>query len=297
MRDYIALTKPRITWLILMSTGVGYFFGLKRAIFGEAASFTEATGAIDWILLLHTLIGTGLIASGTAALNQWYERDADTLMRRTAGRPLPTGKMTAPRALWFGIALAVLGFGELALGANILSALLGAFTMGSYLFIYTPLKQRSHLSTVIGALPGAMPPLIGYAASHGSLTPEAWTLFAILFIWQFPHFLAIAWMYREDYARAGIRMLPVVEPDGMSTGRQIILYASTLIPVSLFPVLLGMSGKVYLVGALILGGWFLYTGVRVAFDLTNVRARRVLFASIVYLPVIYGLMIFDPPSL
>jgi protoheme IX farnesyltransferase len=284
MWDYIALTKPRITWLILMSTGVGYFFG-------------QATGTPHWILLFHTLIGTGLIASGTAALNQWYERDADTLMRRTAGRPLPTGKMTALRALVFGIVLAGLGFGELALGANLLTALLGAFTLASYLFIYTPLKQRSHLSTVIGALPGAMPPLIGYAASHGSLTPEAWTLFAILFIWQFPHFLAIAWMYREDYARAGIRMLPVVEPDGMSTGRQIILYASTLIPVSLFPVLLGMSGKVYLVGALILGGWFLYTGVRVAFDLTNIRARRVLLASIIYLPVIYGLMIFDRPSL
>jgi protoheme IX farnesyltransferase len=282
MRDYIALTKPRITWLILMSTGVGYFFGL-------------GTGSPHWILLVHTLIGTALIASGTAALNQYYERDADTLMRRTAGRPLPTGKMTAPRALVFGIVLAVLGFAELTLGANLLTGLLGAFTLGSYLFIYTPLKQRSHLSTVIGALPGAMPPLIGYAASHGSLTPEAWTLFAILFIWQFPHFLAIAWMYREDYARAGIRMLPVVEPDGMSTGRQIILYASTLIPVSLFPVLLGMSGKVYLVGALILGGWFLYTGVRVAFDLTNVRARRVLLASIIYLPVIYGLMIFDRP--
>jgi protoheme IX farnesyltransferase len=283
MRAYLALTKPRITWLILMSTGVGYFFG-------------RTAGSPNWIVLLHTLIGTALIASGTAALNQWYERDADTLMRRTSGRPLPTGQMTAPRALWFGIVLAILGFGELALGVNILAALLGAFTLVSYLFIYTPLKQRSHLSTVIGALPGAMPPLMGYAASHGSLTPEAWTLFAILFIWQFPHFLAIAWMFREDYARAGIRMLPVVEPDGMSTGRQIILYASTLIPVSLFPVLLGMSGRVYLVGALLLGGWFLYPGVRVAFDLTNVRARRVLLASIIYLPAIYGLMIFDRPS-
>jgi heme o synthase len=287
MRDYIALTKPRITWLILMSTGVGYFFGLKR----------EWSGVADLLLLVNTLIGTGLIASGTAALNQWYERDADTLMRRTAGRPLPSGKMTADRALWFGIALAVVGFAEMAFWVNLLSAVLGAFTLCSYLFIYTPLKQRSHLSTVVGALPGAMPPLIGYAAAYGGLTSEAWTLFAILFIWQFPHFLAIAWMYREDYARAGIRMLPVVEPDGMSTGRQIILYASTLIPVSLFPVLLGMSGKVYLVGALLLGGWFLYTGVRVAFDLTNVRARRVLLASIVYLPVIYGLMIFDRPSL
>jgi heme o synthase len=294
MRHYIALTKPRITWLILMSTGVGYFFGLKREFF-SAGTFIEATGSPDWMLLLHTLIGTGLIASGTAALNQWYERDADLLMRRTSGRPLPAGLMTAKRALIFGISLAVLGFTELALGVNVLAALLGLFTLGSYLFIYTPLKQRSHLSTVIGALPGAMPPLMGYAASHGSLTPEAWTLFAILFIWQFPHFLAIAWMYREDYARAGIRMLPVVEPDGMSTGRQIILYASTLIPVSLFPVLLGMTGKVYLAGALILGGWFLYTGVRVAFDLTNVRARRVLLASIVYLPAIYALMVFDRP--
>jgi protoheme IX farnesyltransferase len=289
MRDYIALTKPRITWLILMSTGVGYFFGLKRNF------FNPESGMADWMLLLHTLVGTGLIASGTAALNQWYERDADLLMRRTSARPLPSGRMTAPRALWFGIALAVIGFAELARFVNLLSALLGAFTLGSYLFIYTPLKQRSHLSTVIGALPGAMPPLMGYAASYGSLTPEAWTLFAILFIWQFPHFLAIAWMYREDYARAGIRMLPVVEPDGMSTGRQIILYASTLIPVSLFPVLLGMSGKIYLVGALLSGGWFLYTGVRVAFDLTNVRARRVLLASIIYLPVIYGLMVFDKP--
>ncbi|MGA2716456.1 MAG: heme o synthase [Bryobacteraceae bacterium] len=291
MRDYIALTKPRITWLILMSTGVGYFFGLKRAF------FNPETGMADWALLIHTLIGTGLIASGTAALNQWSERDADLLMRRTSARPLPSGRMTAPRALWFGIALALIGFAELALWVNLLAALLGAFTLGSYLFIYTPLKQRSHLSTVIGALPGAMPPLMGYAASSGSLTPEAWTLFAILFIWQFPHFLAIAWMYREDYARAGIRMLPVVEPDGMSTGRQIILYASTLIPVSLFPVLLGMSGRIYLVGALILGGWFLYTGVRVAFDLTNVRARHVLLASIIYLPAIYGLMVFDRPSL
>jgi len=286
MRRYIALTKPRITWLILMSTGVGYFFGLNR----------PWRGFSDWLLLLHTLVGTGLIASGTAALNQWYEREGDVLMRRTSGRPLPSGKMTAPRAMWFGIGLAVIGFAELATQVNLLSALLGAFTLGSYLFIYTPLKTRSHLSTVIGAVPGAMPPLLGYAAAAGILTREAWTLFAILFIWQFPHFLAIAWMYREDYARAGIRMLPVVEPDGMSTGRQIILYASTLIPVSLFPVLLGMTGRIYLVGALLLGGWFLYTGVRVAFDLTNGRARQVLLASIIYLPVIYGLMVFDRPS-
>jgi protoheme IX farnesyltransferase len=287
MRHYIALTKPRITWLILMSAGVGYYFGHRR----------PWNGWPDAWLLLNTILGTGLIASGTAALNQWYEREADQLMRRTAGRPIPSGKLTAGDALRFGIVLATMGFTELYVLVNPLTGLLGALTLAAYLFIYTPMKQRSHLSTVIGALPGAMPPLMGYAASYGALTSEAWTLFAILFVWQFPHFLAIAWMYREDYARAGIRMLPVVEPDGMSTGRQIVLYASTLIPISLFPVLLGMSGKIYLIGSLLLGIWFLYTGVRVAFDRTNARARSVLLASVIYLPMIYGLMVFDRPSL
>ncbi len=286
MRDYIALTKPRITWLILMSTGVGFFFGLGR----------EWNGWRDVALLLNSLVGTGLIASGTAALNQWYEREADRMMRRTCARPLPSGKMTAAAAMWFGIGLSVAGFAELAITVNLLAAILGGLTLASYLFIYTPLKQRSHLSTVIGALPGAMPPLIGYAASHGALTWQAWVLFLILFVWQFPHFLAIAWMYRDDYARAGIRMLPVVEPDGSSTARQIVLYASTLIPVSIFPVLFGMSGRVYLVGALVLGAFFLYTGVRVAFDRTKTRARQVLLASVIYLPIIYGLMVFDRPS-
>lgn len=292
MRAFIALTKPRITWLILMSTGVGYFFGLHslgvRPDWGNSGT---------WFLLLHTLIGTGLIASGTAALNQWYERDADCKMRRTEGRPLPAGQITPSHALGFGITLSAIGAGELWLGANALTALLGLLTLGSYLFLYTPLKQRSHLATVVGAVPGAMPPLMGFAAASGTLNREALALFALLFIWQFPHFLAIAWMYREDYARAGIQMLPVVEPDGESTSRQIVLYASTLIPVSLFPVFLGMSGKVYLVGALALGGWFLYTGIRVAFDRTNKRARQVLLASVIYLPVIYGLMVLDRPAL
>ena len=286
MRHYIELTKPRITWLILMSTAVGYYFGMKHAW----------NGAADWALLLHTMIGTGLIASGTAALNQWYERNSDALMRRTAGRPLPMGRMDPRRALWFGIALALAGFIELVWGANLLAGLLGALTMGAYLFLYTPLKRRSHLSTVVGAIPGALPPLMGYAASFGSLNMEALVLFLILFVWQFPHFLAIAWMYREDYARAGILMLPVVEPDGASTARQIVLYASTLIPISILPVLLRMTGKIYLAGALALGGWFLYTGVRVAFDRTNARARGVLLASVIYLPLIYGLMVLDRPA-
>ena len=290
MKHYIELTKPRITWLILMSTGVGYYFGIHP---GTSSDWHTRAGLL---LLVHTMLGTGLIASGTAALNQWFERTSDAQMRRTAGRPLPMGKMSAPRALWFGIVVAAAGFFDLGFGVNWLTAFLGLLTLAGYLFVYTPLKKRSHLSTVIGAVPGAMPPLMGYAASYGALNQEAWALFAILFIWQFPHFLAIAWMYREDYARAGIRMLPVVEPDGLSTARQIVLYASTLIPISLFPVLLGMTGKVYFVGSLILGAWFLYTGVRVAFDRTNIRARQVLLASVIYLPLIYTLMVFDRPA-
>jgi heme o synthase len=287
MRDYISLTKPRITWLILMSTGVGYFFGLRGIPLGR----------IDWWALLHAILGTGLIASGTAALNQWYERDADAKMRRTWDRPIPAGRLTAGRALAFGVVLAIAGFAELAWFVNLLSAVLGMATLFSYLFLYTPLKQRSWLSTTVGAFPGAMPPMIGFAAASGALTAEAWVLFAILFLWQFPHFYAIAWMYREDYARAGIRMLPVVEPDGHSTARQIVLYASMLIPVSLAPGLVGMSGKLYLPGALALGAWFLYSGVRAAADRTLLRARGVLLVSVFYLPLLYGLMLLDRPGL
>ena len=292
MRDYIELTKPRITWLILMSTGIGYFFGLRGA-----ASWWEFLKSIHYLSLLHTIIGTGLIASGTAALNQWYEREADRKMRRTSGRPLPAGRLSAPRALAFGAALSVAGFAELSLGVNLLSGLIGAFTLGSYLFIYTPMKQRTWWSTTVGALPGAMPPMIGYAAAAGAITRESWVLFAILFLWQFPHFYSIAWMYRDDYARAGIRMLPVVEPDGRSTARQIVLYGLALIPVSLAPAFLGMSGRIYLAGALLLGLWFLYSGVRVALERTLGRARQVLITSVLYLPLIYGLMLLDRPGL
>src|SRR5579864_6301511 len=182
VRDYIELTKPRITWLILMSTGIGYYFGLR--------------GFSLWSLF-HTVLGTGLIASGTAALNQWYEREADRKMRRTAGRPIPSGRLTAGRALAFGIALSVAGFVDLWLGCNLLAGVLGAATLASYLFLYTPLKQRTPFSTTIGAFPGAMPPMIGFAAAHGAITAEAWVLFGILFLWQFPHFYSIAWMYRK----------------------------------------------------------------------------------------------------
>jgi protoheme IX farnesyltransferase len=291
-RDYIELTKPRITWLILMSTGIGYFFGLPGA-----ASWLAFLKAIHVVPLLHTIMGTGLIASGTAALNQWYEREADGLMRRTASRPLPSGRVSANGALAFGIALSVAGFLELWLGVNLLAGLIGVFTLTSYLFLYTPLKQRTWWSTTIGAIPGAMPPFIGFAAACGAITREALVLGAILFLWQFPHFYSIAWMYKEDYARAGIRMLPVVEPDCRSTSRQIVLFGLALIPVSLAPGILGMSGRIYLMGALLLGIWFLYSGVRVALDRTRVRARKVLLTSVLYLPLIYGLMLLDRPGL
>jgi heme o synthase len=279
MKDYLALTKPRITWLILMSTGVGYYFGAKA-------------GWSFWTLF-HTILGTGLMASGTAALNQWYEREADSKMRRTQARPLPSGRLAAARALIFGSIISAAGFVDLLFGVNLLAALLGLFTLASYLFIYTPLKQRSPHSTTIGAIPGAMPPLIGYAAASGTLNLEAWVLFAILFLWQFPHFYAIAWMYREDYERAGIRMLPVVEPDGESTARRILVYSLVLLPISVIPKFLSMTGNVYLFGAIALGLIFLYAGLRVTFDRSRQQARRVLLASVVYLPILYGLLLFD----
>ena len=265
-----------------MSTGVGYFFG--------------ARGGWHWLTLLNTILGTGLIASGTAALNQWYERAADAKMKRTQGRPLPAGRISANKALIFAILISVAGFIELFAGVNALTGWLGLFTLLSYLFIYTPLKQRSPHSTTIGAVPGAMPPLIGFAAASGTLTWDAWILFAILFFWQFPHFYAIAWMYREDYERAGIRMLPVVEPDGESTARRILAYSLILVPISLVPKFLSMTGNLYLAGALALGLLFLYAGVRVTFDRTRQQARRVLLASVIYLPVLYGLMLLDRPA-
>lgn len=283
MNDYIQLTKPRITWLILMSTGVGFVFGAR-------AGWT-------WSVLLHTLVGTGLIASGTAALNQWWEREADALMPRTRQRPLPGSRISATGALWFAIGLSVLGFLELWLGAGLLAALLGLFTLSTYLFVYTPLKQRTPHSTTVGAIPGAMPPVIGYAAASGTLDAQALTLFAILFLWQFPHFYAIAWLYREDYAKAGIKMLPVVDPTGERTARQILFTSLILVPVSLLPTLLGMTGNLYFAGALLLGATYFYFGVRISRDRSLLMARQVLLTSIVYLPLLYGLMLLDRPTL
>lgn len=282
IRSYIELTKPRITWLILVSTGIGYYFGIRE-------------GAWTWLSLLHTIIGTALIASGTAALNQGYESDADARMNRTKMRPIPSGRLTRNQALVFGIALSIIGFAELALGVNLLTGLLGLFTLVCYLGLYTPLKSKSWHSTTVGSIPGAMPPLIGFAAAAGTLTAEAWALYAILFVWQFPHFYSIAWMYREDYGRAGIQMLPVVEPDGTSTARHILAFLVLLFPVSLIPSMLSMAGKFYLVGAILMGAYFLRAGIRVAREKTLPNARKVLLASVVYLPVLYGLMLVDRP--
>ncbi|MCC6539488.1 MAG: protoheme IX farnesyltransferase [Bryobacterales bacterium] len=283
MQAYLELTKPRITWLILMSTAIGFVFGLSA---NAAAVFSAWT-------LFHTLLGTALIASGTAALNQWYESEADAKMHRTRQRPIPSGRVERTPAFWFAVALSMAGFAELYALVNPLTAWLGLFTLSTYIFLYTPLKRRSPHSTTIGALPGAMPPLIGFAASAGFIDWSAMALFAILFVWQFPHFYAIAWMYREDYGRAGIQMLPVVEPAGESTSRRILFFLVMLLPVSIAPSLLGMTGTLYLVGALALGLYFLRSGVQVFRDRSLLNARAVLLASVLYLPALYGLMLLD----
>lgn len=279
IKPFLALTKPRITWLILMSTAVGFVFGARLGW--------------NWLTLFHCLLGTGLLASGTAALNQWYERDADAKMERTKERPLPAGLVTPSAAFWFGLALIIAGFFDLALGNNWLTAGLGLFTVVSYLGAYTPLKQRSTHATTIGAVPGAMPPMIGFAAAAGTLTVDAWILFAILFLWQFPHFYAIAWMYREDYARADMRMLSVVEPDGESTARRIFWTSIALVPLSVLPRFFGMAGDIYTVGVVVIGLLFVYTTFRVLRELDRKGARTVLLASVLYLPVLYGLLVFD----
>jgi protoheme IX farnesyltransferase len=281
MGRYLELTKPRITCFILMSTAIGFVCGMNAG-----TSWT-------WVTLLHTLLGTALIASGTAALNQWYEREADAKMDRTSARPIPSGRITGPHALTFAIILSLAGFLDLWFGANPLTAMLGLFTLASYLFLYTPMKQRSPHSTTLGAIPGAMPPLIGFAAASGTLNWDAWILYAILFLWQFPHFYAIAWMYRADYARAGIKMLPVVEPSGESTSRRMLWFSLALLPISVLPKFFAMAGNYYLVGALILGLIYAYASLRSVFDCTVTRARQVLLASVLYLPFLYGLLVLD----
>lgn len=276
---YAELTKPRITFLVVLTAAAGFCMGSESGV--------------DYFRLMNMSIGIALLSSGLATLNQYIERDLDRLMRRTQARPLPAGKLLPAEALMFGILLSVVATAYLAVLINPLSALLGLATLVSYLFIYTLLKPKTTLSTALGAFPGAMPPFIGWVAASGTVTVEAWILFAILFLWQFPHFLAIAWMYRDDYARAGIKMLPVVEPDGRVTGQQIITYTVMLVPVSLLPAVTGLAGSIYLAGAAVLGLGFLYFSARAALVRTTWQARRLLLASVIYLPILFGLMVLN----
>lgn len=250
-------------------------------------------GPLPLALFFHALAGTALVASAGSALNQVIERDHDARMRRTASRPLAAGKLDPDAALAFGVGLAVAGLAWLALAVNPLTALLGAATLAGYLFVYTPLKRVSSLATVVGAAPGAMPPVMGWAAASGTLGAGAWTLFAILFVWQLPHFLAIAWMYREDYARGGFPMLPVVAPDGGSTARQAVLWAAALVPLALVPSALGLTGLVYAGGALVLGLGYLAASIAFARNLNGQTARRLLLTSVLYLPGLLAVMLVD----
>jgi protoheme IX farnesyltransferase len=276
---YAELTKPRITFLIVLTSAAGFALA--------------SPGSIDYLALLRSLLGIALLSSGIATLNQYAERELDGLMRRTANRPLPAGRLAPWEALAFGAAITIVAEIYLLILVNPLSAVLGLTVIAGYLFAYTPLKTRTSLSTLVGAFPGAVPPLIGWTAARGSLSLEGWILFAILFLWQFPHFLAIAWMYREDYSRAGILMLPVVEPDGRVTAQQIVVYTLMLLPVSLLPTVMGMSGKVYFVGAIVLGLLFLYSSLRAAFSMSRQQARRLLLASVLYLPLLFILMVLN----
>lgn len=278
-RAYVELTKPRITFLIVLTAAAGFCLG--------------ARGGVDYVRFAHAMVGIALLSSGIATLNQYMERDLDALMRRTMTRPLPSGKLYAFEALLFGAGLTLLAEVYLAVLVNPLTALFGLTVVAGYLFMYTPLKTRTTLSTVVGAFPGAMPPLMGWTAASNEVTAGAWVLFSILFLWQFPHFLAIAWMYKEDYGRAGIRMLPVVEPEGRVTGQQIVAYTLMLVPVSLLPTVLGISGRVYLYGAVVLGLLFLFSSISAALSKSRQQARRLLLASVLYLPLLFGLMVLN----
>ena len=277
--DFVALAKPRLNFLVVASAMAGY-----------AMAGMEGLGATR---LLGTLAGTGLVAGGASALNQLLERDTDALMRRTRMRPLPDHRVQPREALVFGWALAAIGLLILAGTANLLAASVALATLLIYIGVYTPMKRLTSLATVVGAVPGALPPIIGWAAARDALSIEAWTLFGIVFLWQLPHFLAIAWMFRDDYTRAGFAMLPVLEPDGRSTARQALAYAAALVPVSLAPTLFRLTGALYFGGALILGVAFLWLTFRFARTRSTQDARRLFFGSIIYLPLVWILMIVD----
>ena len=277
---FLELVKMRLTALVLLTTLVGFHLGWH--------------GAMDYsLLLLHTLLGTALVASGASALNQFLEKHHDANMPRTADRPLPSGRLQPEIALLFGGVSSVAGLLYLALAVNLLTSVLGAVTLVSYIFIYTPLKRVTTLNTAIGAIPGALPPLMGWTGACNEISIEGWTLVAILFFWQLPHFLAIAWLYREEYAKAGFAMLPVFDKTGERTGSQAVSHTLGLLPVSLAPFAFKMAGPIYLVGALVLGLGFLWCALRFSRHLDTTHARRLFYASIIYLPALLGLMVLD----
>lgn len=282
LADYWELTKPNVTFMVIISTLGGFYLG--------------AQNGLQLMLLLNTLVGSWLVAAGTNALNQLVERDIDAKMKRTRLRPLPAGRLSAQSVTMFAISISVIGIAYLSLAANLLTGLLAALTLASYVLIYTPMKRKTTLSTVIGAVPGALPAMGGWTAVRGEISSEAWVLFAILFFWQLPHFLAIAWIYREDYARGGFPVLPVVDNDGFRTGAHIISNCIALLSFSLLPTLLGLTGKIYFFGALLLGIFFLLAGIRAARQMNNLNAKRLLRASIIYLPVLFALIFFDKIS-
>jgi protoheme IX farnesyltransferase len=277
--DYLALTKARVVIMVLITTFVGFYLA--------------SPGALHWLLLCHTLLGVALAAGGTLALNQYLERDLDARMLRTQARPLPEGRLQPGEALGFGVAITASGLIYLTFLVNPLSGLVTALSVGSYLFLYTPLKQRTPLCVLVGAVPGALPPVTGWVAASGQWSLEAWVLFAILFFWQSPHSLSIAVLYREDYARANFQLLPVVEPEGTSTGRQIVVHSLALLAVGLLPTTLHLAGVVYFITAFVLGVAMLVCGVMLARSYSPVAARRLLIASLVYLPALLLVMAVD----
>ena len=277
--DLVELAKPRITLMVALTAGAGFALASGRAI--------------DPLRLAHTMIGTALLAAGASALNQLIERETDRLMRRTADRPLPAGRMHPDGALAFGALLALSGMAELALAVNALTALIGAATLAAYVFVYTPLKRTSSLATVIGAIPGAAPPMMGWTGARGEVELGGWVLFSLLFLWQLPHFLAIAWLYRADYERAGMPMLSVLDPEGGRVGRQALLYSAALLPVSLMPSALGLAGGVYAVGSLALGLGFVGMSAAFAASRSPLSARRLLLFSVLYLPAVLAVLVLD----
>lgn len=276
---YADLIKARLTLLVLLTTLVGFYVGWR--------------GPMDYALMFHALFGTALVASGAAALNQLLEREHDARMRRTQNRPLPSGRLQPVTVMLFGGLCSVAGLVYLAVLANPLTSVIGAVSLVSYLFLYTPLKRVAWWNTLVGAVPGGLPPLMGWAAARGELNEGGWALFALLALWQMPHFFAIAWIYRDEYARAGFQMLPGVDPDGRRTAMQSVSYTLALLPVSLCPFLFHLAGPVYLAGAVALGGAYCWCALRFARVMTPARARLLFFASIVYLPLVLVALVLD----